>query len=112
MAGSNLRKFTNPGFLRTLEFGNLIKLLRKFDGYFKDIVHFEYDGIVQEKFDYDRLAEILVDKMMVGEYAELFDAFGLIGAMSSDSREDVLREYIDLQPYKNELKDTMTRVHP
>lgn len=108
MAGSNLRKFTNPGFLRTLEFGNLIKLLRKFDGYFKDIVHFEYDGIVQEKFDYDRLAEILVDKMMVGEYAELFDAFGLIGAMSSDSREDVLREYIDLQPYKNELKDTMT----
>ena len=108
MAGSNLRKFTNPGFLRALEFSNLIKLLRKFDGYFSGVVHFEYDGIEQEKFNFDRLAAILVDQMMVGEYAELFDAFALIGAMSSDSREDILREFIDAQPYSNEAGDDMT----
>ena len=107
MAGSNLRKFTNPGFLRALEFSNLIKLLRKFDGYFSGVVHFEYDGIEQEKFNFDRLAAILVDQMMVGEYAELFDAFALIGAMSSDSREDILREFIDAQPYSNVTKGKM-----
>ena len=51
MAGSNLRKFTNPGFLRALEFSNLIKLLRKFDGYFSGVVHFEYDGIEHRLID-------------------------------------------------------------
>ena len=44
MAGSNLRKITNPGFLRSLEFGNLLRLLRKFDGYFKNIAHLFVGG--------------------------------------------------------------------
>ncbi len=108
MAGSNLRKFTNPSFLRTLEYGNLILLLRKFDGYFRNVVHFEYDGIEQDNFDYERLATILIDQMMVGEYAELFNAFALIGAMCFDSREDTLREFIDAQTYCHEAKDNMT----
>lgn len=105
MASSNLKKFTNPGFLRSLKFSNLIKLLRKFDGYFSGVVHFQYDNIEQDKFDFDGLAAILIDQMMVGDYSELFNAFGLIGAMGTDSREDVLREYIDAQPYKDEVTD-------
>ena len=108
MAGSNLRKITNPGFLRSLEFGNLLRLLRKFDGYFKNIAHFEYEGVEQEQFDYDRLSSILVDQMMVGEYAELFNAFALIGAMSFENREDMLREFIEAQPYRGEMTDDMT----
>ena len=108
MAGSNLRKITNPGFLRTLKFGNLQRLLRKFDGYFREVVHFEYDGVEPEQFDYDRLSSILVDQMMVGEYAELFNAFALIGAMSFENREDMLREFIEAQPYRCEMTDDMT----
>lgn len=108
MAGSNLRKFTNPVFLRSLRFSNLIKLLRKFDGYFSGVVNFKYDGIAQENFDFDTLASILVDQLMVGEYADLFDAFALIGAMSAGNREDILQEYIDAQPYKNEASDDMS----
>lgn len=105
MASSNLKKFTNPGFLRSLKFSNLIKLLRKFDGYFSGVVHFQYDNIEQDKFDFDRLAAILFDQMLVGDYSELFNAFGLIGAMGTDSREDVLREYVDAQPYRDEVTD-------
>ena len=107
MASSNLRKCTNPSFLRTLEFNNLICLLKKFDDYFTNIVKFDYN-VSQEDFNYEELANILINQFMVGQYSELFNALALIGAMGADSREDILREYIDLQPYCFEATDDMS----
>lgn len=107
MAGSNLIKFQRPEVLRELTFGNLMILLQKFADYFK-MVHFTFDGCTEENFDYEALSRILADRMFVGEFSEVFAAFGLIGAMSSDSRADTLREYIDKQSYANEVTEKMT----
>ena len=107
MASSNLRKLTDPGTLRALRYDNLIALLGNFKEYFKTVVYFQIEGIPQEEFDFDRLSSILIDQLMVGDYAELFNAFALIGAMSADTRTDTLREYIDAQPYADEQTDNM-----
>lgn len=107
MAGSNLKKFKRPEVLRELTFKNLITLLRRFKGYFER-VNFIFEGKTEEDFDYDGLVAVLAGQMFIGEYEELFNAFALIGAMSAENRDDLLREFIGLQKYANELTDEMS----
>jgi hypothetical protein len=107
MAGSNLMKFRRPEVLRELAFDNLIALLRQFKGYF-DRVNFSIEGKTEKDFDFERLAQILTDQLFPGDYSELFNAFGLIGAMSTENRADTLREFIDAQPYVKEATEKMT----
>src|SRR5574344_1574317 len=107
MAGSNLMKFRRPEILRELAFDNLIALLKKFIGYF-DRINFTIEGKTEKDFDFDGLAQILADQMFIGEFSELFDALGLIGAMSTENRADTLREFIDMQPYAKDATEKMT----
>lgn len=107
MASCNINKYTRPETLRSLSFYNLIKLLEKFRDYLIGVHHFEFDGCTEENFDYERLAQILFDKLFDGDTA-FFSAFGLIGAMSADSKYDILRTAIAKRKYVEEMRDNMT----
>ena len=107
MAGSNLRKFKNPEVLRKFSFQRLLEMVGRYKGYF-DRMQFQIEGATEETFDYDRLAEILSNQMLVGEYEELFNGFALVGATSMECFNDILRTFISRSSYAGELTDTMS----
>ena len=93
MASCNITKFANADKLRTLKFQNLIKLLDKFKDYLKGVHQFIYENATEKTFDFDTLAGILFDRLLEGD-TDFYSAFGLIGAMGSASKYDILLDEI------------------
>lgn len=108
MASCNINKFANADTLRTLKFQNLIKLLDKHKDYLNGVHHFTYDGATEETFNYIGLAEILFNKMLEGD-TDFFSAFGLIGAMGSASKYDILLDEISrIDGLRDQIEEDMT----
>jgi len=108
MASCNITKFANADKLRTLKFQNLIKLLDKFKDYLKGVHQFIYENATEKTFDFDTLAGILFDRLLEGD-TDFYSAFGLIGAMGSASKYDILLDEISrIDGLREQVEEDMT----
>ena len=99
----NLRQFSKPEVLKSLNPDNLLAFLSKFSEYFRTKEKsYHLPVVIAENFNYDELAEEFSNPVFDG-VTDMFDALELIESMSRPKFAPFVLDYLDDTPYKQDF---------